>query len=77
MVIYEDNQSAIALAKNPVHHPRTKHVRIKYHFIRDKVDTREIRLEYVATDRMVADALTKALPRPRFADLIALMNLRQ
>ena len=67
--IFEDNQSAIALTKNPVFHPRTKHVRIKYHFIRDKVDTHEIRLEYLA--------LTKALPRPRFADHVASMNLRQ
>jgi len=74
--IFEDNQSAIALAKNPVYHPRTKHVRIKYHFIRDKVESNEIRLEYVPTENMLADALTKALPRPRFADLVASMHLR-
>jgi hypothetical protein len=74
--IFEDNQSSIALAKNPVFHPRTKHVRIKYHFTRDKIDTNEIRLEYIPSERMVADALTKALPRPKFADLTASMNLR-
>jgi len=75
-LIYEDNQSATALAKNPVYHSRTKHIDIQHHFIRDKVEAREIELEYMSTENMVADVMTKALPRPRFAALIELMNLR-
>ena len=62
MLIYEDNQSCIALAKNPIHHARTKYIDIQHHFIHDKVETKEIELAYCPTDEMVADTLTKALP---------------
>ena len=75
-LIYEDNQSCIALAKNPVHHARTKHIDIQHHFIREKVESCEIRLEYVPTEEMVADALAKALPRPRFEKFVGMMGLR-
>ena len=74
--IYEDNQSTIALARNPVHHGRAKHIDIKYHFIRDKVESKEIELEFMPTDDMVADVMTKALPRPAFAKFVECMNLR-
>lgn len=56
-----DNQSAISLAKNTVFHSRTKHIAIRYHFIRKKVDSGEIELKYVPTNWQVADVLTKAL----------------
>ena len=42
-----DNQSAIKLAKNPVFHKRSKHIAIKYHFIRDKVENKEFNFEFV------------------------------
>jgi hypothetical protein len=74
-LIYEDNQSCIALAKNPVHHVRTKHIDIQHHFIRDKVDSKEIELAYCPTDEMVADALTKALPHPRYTQHVERMGL--
>ena len=50
-----DNQSAIKLAKNPVFHKRSKHIAIKYHFIREKVENKEFNLEFVRTLSMVAD----------------------
>nr|CCA21918.1 PREDICTED: copia proteinlike putative [Albugo laibachii Nc14] len=59
--IYEDNQGCIALAKNPVFHSRTKHIDIKFHFLREKVEDGVIVLEYKPTDEMIADGLTKAL----------------
>jgi hypothetical protein len=74
-LIYEDNQSCIALAKNPVHHARTKHIDIQHHFIRDKVDSREIELEYCSTEEMTADALTKALSHPRYTQHVERMGL--
>jgi hypothetical protein len=65
-IIYCDNQGAIALAKNPEFHARTKHFDIKVHWVREKLKVGEVQLEYTPTDRMVADGLTKALPRPLF-----------
>ena len=75
-MLYEDNQSCIALAKNPIHHARTKHIDIQHHFVREKVESKEVELAYMSTDDMVADALTKPLARPKFAKLVAQMNLR-
>lgn len=74
-VLYGDNQSSHALSKNPIHHQRTKHIDIQYHFVREKVLDNTISLEYIPTNIMIADALTKALPKPRFSELVKLMNL--
>jgi len=57
-----DNQSCVALAKSPEFHARTKHIDIQYHFIREKVEDKSVKLEFCPTDQMVADVLTKALP---------------
>jgi hypothetical protein len=64
-----DNKSAIALAKNPVHHDRTKHIDVKYHYIRWCVEEGLVDLLYVTTQDQLADALTKALGRVRFIEL--------
>eukprot|EP00253_Pinus_taeda_P015265 PITA_15265 len=60
-VIYCDNQSCIKLTENPVFHDRSKHIEIKYHFIRDYVQKGAVKLKYIPTDEQVADILTKAL----------------
>jgi len=73
--IYEDNQSCMALAKNPVHHARTKHIDIQHHFVREKVELNDIELIYISSEDMVADALTKSLPRPKFERLVGKMGL--
>ena len=67
--IYEDNQSAICLAKNPQFHGRTKHIEIKYHFIRDHVEKGIIKLTYCRSEEMIADILTKGLPVQQFVKL--------
>ena len=54
-----DNQSAIKLAINPVFHKRSKHIAIRYHFIRERIEMGEVNLEYVRTLAMAADQLTK------------------
>ena len=56
-----DNKSAIALAKNPVHHERSKHIDTRFHFIRDHVKKKEIELTYVKSSDQVADIFTKPL----------------
>lgn len=60
-VIYEDNQSCICLSKNPVVSNRSKHIDIRYHFTREKVDNGEVELVYVSTEHQLADLLTKPL----------------
>lgn len=62
-VIYSDNQSCIKLTENLFFHDRSKHIEIKYHFIRDYVQKGAIKLEYISTNEQVADIFTKALPR--------------
>src|ERR1700678_1158191 len=65
-VIWSDNQSCIAIAKNPTLKSRAKHIDIKYHFLRERVTSGEIILKYVATQHQVADILTKPLGRSSF-----------
>jgi len=74
-IIYCDNQSAIALAHNPEHHARTKHIDIQYHFVRNYVEDGATRLEYCPTEDMVADGLTKALGPERHRKLAKLMGM--
>ncbi|SMN02585.1 hypothetical protein SPONN_1431 [uncultured Candidatus Thioglobus sp.] len=68
-LIYEDNQSAIAMAKNPQFHGRSKHIGIKYHFIREQVSNDKICLQYCPTEDMIADILTKGIGPEKFEKL--------
>lgn len=61
-----DNQSALALMKNPVFHERSKHIQTKFHFIREAVENEEIKPEFIGTEGQLADLLTKAFPRFKF-----------
>ncbi|KAG4036076.1 hypothetical protein PC123_g28356 [Phytophthora cactorum] len=67
--IYEDNQGSIALAKNPEFHKRTKHIDIRYHFVREKVEDGQVVLQYVSTTDMLADIMTKPIPATQFGAL--------
>ena len=53
----------------PGQHQRTKHIDIRHHFIKDLVDSGQVLLKYLPTDKMLADILTKPLPKPRFLEL--------
>jgi hypothetical protein len=59
--IYGDNQGALALAKNPEFHARTKHIDVSAHYIRELAEDHVIKLEYKPTSEMLADCLTKPL----------------
>ena len=63
VLINVDNQGAINLAKNPVNHQRSKHIDIKYHFIRSEIQNENVKLQYVRTDNNVADIFTKPTTR--------------
>ena len=70
-----DSQSAIMLAKNPVFHAKTKHIEVKFHFIRDMLEDKSLHLVKVHTDDNPADLLTKGLPPERFAHCRSLMGI--
>ena len=64
-----DNKSAISLAKNPVFHDRSKHIELRYHFIRECVEEGRIYIDYICTNDQLADTFTKPLGRIRFLEL--------
>jgi hypothetical protein len=70
-----DNQSAIALIKNPVHHQRSKHIEVRYYFVRERQEAGDIDIQYIPTDQQLADCLTKPLPNPRFSILREMMGV--
>jgi hypothetical protein len=74
--IYADNQGSMALAKNPEFHPRTKHIEIRYHFIREKLEEKLIHLDYCGTEEMIADLLTKGLIQEKHTKHALQMGIR-
>jgi transposase InsO family protein len=77
MTIFTDSQGAMALAKNPEHHQRSKHIDIRYHFIREQVAQGAIELVYIPTSEMTADQLTKPLSRDQHSHCARLMGLER
>lgn len=75
--VHGDNQGAIALANDARFHTRTKHIRTKYHFVRDCVRRARMSLGYVATGDMIADLTTKALGRQKLQKFMAMLGLRR
>lgn len=76
VMLYMDNQSAIRLIKNPEFHKRTKHIDVRYHFIREKFRDGVFQLEYVHTSNQLADIFTKPLNLEilkRFHELIGII----
>lgn len=71
----EDNQGAIALARNPVAHSRTKHIDIRLHSIREALEEGTIDIVYCPTAEKISDLFTKPIPRNQFEKLHFLMGL--
>jgi hypothetical protein len=65
IIINTDNQGCMALSKNPVFHARTKHIDIRHHFIREKIESHEVEIAFCRTEEMAADILTKALTKEK------------
>eukprot|EP01040_Poterioochromonas_malhamensis_P011415 gene11415-12445_t len=69
-LVYQDNTSTMALVKKgKSSSDRTRHIHIRYFFIKDRIEAGEIQVEYIPTERMIADALTKPLTGKRFAEM--------
>ena len=61
-----NNNSAVTMGKNLVQHKRTKHIDVRHHFLRDKVEKGNIVLTYCPTEEQIADIFTKALSKDQF-----------
>ena len=66
IVINCDKSSAINMSKNPIMHYKTKHIPIKYHYLREHVSQKTVKLEYIDTKEQIADIFTKPLPKEVF-----------
>ena len=64
--IFTYSQSALAIARNPVFHALTKHIKVHYHYLREQFHAKEINLLYVPTHENIVDIFTKALSREKF-----------
>jgi hypothetical protein len=72
-----DRKSALALAKNPIFHERSKHIRVRHHFIRSCLEEGSIKADYINTKDQLADLLTKPLGRIRFLKLCSKIGMVQ
>ena len=64
--IYCNNQSCVKFSENPVFHDKSKHIKIKYHYIKDMVQRGAVKLQYVVTNKQATDVLTKSFARLKF-----------
>lgn len=76
VVIYNDNQSAHKIATNKMMHNRTKHIDIKYHFIRECALSNKVEIRYMQTDKMIADILTKSVHGPKLRNFLGELTLK-
>nr|GFC32050.1 retrovirus-related Pol polyprotein from transposon TNT 1-94 [Tanacetum cinerariifolium] len=74
--MYCDLKAAIAISCNPVQHSHTKHIDVRYHFIKEKVEKGIVELFFVGTEYQLADLFTKALPEERFKYLVRRLGMR-
>ena len=75
VVMFCENTSAINISKNLVMHSKTKHIAIKYHFFRELLQDKEIKLKYVHTKQQIIDIFTKPLPKDAFLYLIGKLGV--
>lgn len=75
IIVSNDNLSALKLAENSTFHGRSKHIDMRYHFIRDALKMKQLTVQHVSTDRMPADVLTKGLSKSRHISCVKMMGL--
>ena len=75
LTIMGNNQGAIALAKDDKFYARTKHINLRYHFIREVVEEGKVKMEYILTKDNVTNIFTKALPKPKFKQFVGMLGL--
>lgn len=75
LVLWCDNQSVGALARNPIFHSKSKYIELDVHYVRDKILNKELEIRYILTDEQVADILTKPLSLPKFSYFRSKLNV--
>ncbi|KRZ81194.1 Retrovirus-related Pol polyprotein from transposon TNT 1-94 [Trichinella sp. T8] len=68
-ILFVDNMGAVKLSKNPEFHKRSKHIDVRFHFVREKYNEGKIDIQHIDSENQKADILTKALPKTRFQNL--------
>ena len=68
-MLYVDNKATISLIKNPVLHDRSKHIEIRFHYIRECADRGLIKIDFIRTEEQLGDIFTKSLARVKFEEL--------
>lgn len=77
VTVFNDNQSANKLSLNPVFHKRSKHIDVKHHFVREAISENLVNVEYLRTDEMTADILTKSLPNVKHSKFVKKLGLME
>jgi len=72
-----DNRVAIQFTKDSKFHQKTKHIKRRYHFVRDAIKTNEIVIQYISTNKMTTVPLTKLIPRDAFKTHMLSLGLRR
>ena len=75
MIIFCDNIVALGVAKDPKYHEKTKHIKNKYHYIRDAITENDVALKHISTSNMVADLLIKPIARDTFVRHVRSLGL--
>lgn len=77
VTLFMDNQSAIRLVKNPEFYRRSKHIDVRYLFIRERYEEGLFTVTYVSTKQMLADIFTKAMPSQNFLELVSKLSISE
>jgi hypothetical protein len=72
-----DNKSTIELAKNPVHHERSKHIDVRFHSIREHIKNRKVQVVHVQSNDQAVDIFTKALSKPLFENCKQMIGMKE
>lgn len=73
--IWSDSTAALAFAKDPKYHGRTKHIEMKFHYVRDMIGKKKVVLKHISTSQMVADPLTKPIAKDLFQAHVKALGL--
>ena len=75
VAVYSDSQSVIHLSKNPVYHERTKHMDVKYHFVRDQISKGTVNLLKIPTEENPSDMGTKVVTTVKFKHCLNILHI--